>query len=192
LLFVAACAWAAPRSAAAQDARLIDRLPPTTAQAVQRIADSVRLDSIPSEPLIKKALEGQSKGADSAHIVSAVRALAANLATARHALGTSAGEAELVAGAAALRAGATAPSLAALKDLRKRGPLAVPLSVYADLLTSGMTPDRAWEAVRELASRDVPDSEFLALRDRMAGRTAPASAPLPPGPLSPDQADPAP
>lgn len=191
LLAVALC-WVVPSRAVAQDPRLIDRLPAATAQAVQRIVDSVRPDSIPGEPLIRKALEGQSKGADSARIVSAVRALAGNLATARGALGVSAGETELVAGAAALRAGATAPSLAALRNLRKRGPLAVPLSVYADLLASGMPADRAWDAVRDLATRDVPDSEFLALRDRMTGRPAPTGPGLPPGPRSPDAVDPSP
>ena len=183
----------APRVVAGQDPRLTDRLPAGTAAAVQRVIDSTRADSIPADPLIKKALEGQSKGADSARIIAAVRALAGNLATARGALGSSAGEVELVAGAAALRAGASTSSLAALRGLRKKGPLAVPLSVYADLLSSGLPPDRAWNEVRDLASRDVPDSEFLALRDRVTGRTAPASTPLPPGPRSPpDPLDPSP
>ncbi len=177
----------------AQDSRLADRLPAGTAAAVQRLVDSAGADSIPAEPLIRKALEGQSKGADSARIVAAVRALAGNLATARGALGPTAQESELVAGAAALRAGAPAASLAALRGLRKKGPLAVPLSVYADLLSSGLPPDRAWDEVRELASRNMPDSEFLALRDRVTGRAAPASTPLPPGPRAPpDPLDPSP
>lgn len=182
----------AGRTAAAQDIRLADRLPPGTALAVQQIIDSVHAASLPSEPLIKKALEGQSKGADSARIVAAVRGLAANLDLARRALGSPTGEAELVAGAAALRAGAAPASLGALRNLRQHGPLAVPLSVYADLLSSGMAADRAWDTVRDLASRGVPDSEFLALRDRLAGRPVPAGAPLPPASLSPDPVHPSP
>lgn len=160
--------------------------------AVQRVVDSAHAEALPTEPLIKKALEGQSKGADSVRILAAVRGLAASLGMARHALGAPASEADLVAGAAALRAGAAPASLSALRSLRQREPLAVPLSVYADLLSSGMAAERAWDTVRDLASRGVPDSEFLALRDRVAGRPTPPSGQLPPPTLSPDPAHPSP
>lgn len=170
---------AAPR-ARAQDARLADRLPAGAAAAVQSLVDSAAAASLPTEPLIKKALEGQSKGADSARIVAAVRALAANLALARTALGATAPEADLVAGAAALKAGAAPNSLTMLRSLRPGRPLGVALSVYADLLTSGLGTDRAWAEVRDLAERRVPDSDFLLLRDRTAGVPPPPGKSLPP------------
>ncbi|MEO8032511.1 MAG: hypothetical protein ABJC74_03090 [Gemmatimonadota bacterium] len=166
-----------------QEARLLDRLPHGTAVAVQQLIDSVAA-TLPTEPLIKKALEGQSKGADSARILVAVRGLAAYLASARQALGPAASEPDLVAGAAALRAGATQTSLGTLRSLRDRRPVSVALSVYADLLTSGIPADRAWSEVRALAERRVPDSEFLALRDRVAGGRDPTGRSLPPAPHS--------
>ena len=168
------------RPVLAQDVRLADRLPHGTAMAVQAIIDSAAIDTLPAEPLIKKALEGQSKGADSIHIIAAVRGLLANLVSARGALGPAATESDLVAGAAAIRAGASAASLSALRTLRAQRPLGVPLSVYADLLTSGVAAERAWFEVRELAERRAPDSEFLALRDRPATRQGPGQRALPP------------
>jgi hypothetical protein len=169
-----------PAAASAQDTRLTDRLPAATATAVGALVDSAAHATLPTEPLILKALEGQSKGADSARIVTAVRALMTNLGTARDALGTTASESDLVAGAAALRAGAQATSLTTLRALRGRRSLGVALSVYADLLTSGLAADRAWQEVRDLAERRAADSEFLELRDRTTGRGRPEGRELPP------------
>ena len=52
--------------------------------------DSARAAGLPHEPLILKALEGASKGADSARIVTAVRALGGRLQEAARALGPAA------------------------------------------------------------------------------------------------------
>lgn len=180
---------------AAQDARLQERLPTGLAREVQRVVDSAARSTLPAEPLVLKALEGASKGADSARILAAVRTLATNLGSARAALGPAASEAELVAGAAALRAGATAPSLATLRQLRKGEPLVVPLSVLADLLTAGLTSDRAWGSVREMATRGASDAAFLAMRDDLVtparGRSVPPAAEQPPTtPLPPTRSRP--
>jgi|SRR5690606_34920862 len=173
---------------AAQDARLAARLPTGTRLAVERLMDSARAGGLPTEPLVRKALEGESKGADSARIVSAVAALARYLGQARQALGAGADEATLVAGAAALRAGAQPARLRALDSLRSRERLAVPLSVLADLLTSGVEPERAWTTVRQMATQGAPDADFLELRERLTGarqglppaaERPPTAAPLP-------------
>jgi hypothetical protein len=177
---------------AGQDARLASRLAPGTRLAVERLVDSARTAGGPTEPLIRKALEGASKGADSARIIAAVAALARHLGQAREALGPTAEEAELIAGAAALRAGAPAARLRALDSLRPRERLAVPLSVLADLLTSGIEPERAWTTVRDMASRGAPDAAFLTLRDRMAGSRGAASTDLPPQAERPPAATPLP
>ncbi len=160
----------------AQDPRLTARLEPGTRVAVERLVDSARVAGLPAEPLIRKALEGESKGADSLRIVAAVRTLARLLGEARHSLGARASEADLVAGAAALRAGATPARLSALMALRPRESPTVPLSVLADLLTAGIAPDEAWDHVRDMASRDAPDAAFLDLRERLTG----GGGPLPP------------
>ena len=173
---------------AAQDARLAARLPTGTRLAVERLMDSARAGGLPTEPLVRKALEGESKGADSARIVSAVASLARYLGQARQALGAGADEATLVAGAAALRAGAQPARLRALDSLRSRERLAVPLSVLADLLTSGVEPERAWTTVRQMATQGAPDADFLELRERLTGarqglppaaERPPTAAPLP-------------
>jgi hypothetical protein len=176
----------------AQDARLAARLPQGTRLAVERLMDSARAGGLPTEPLVRKALEGASKGADSARIVSAVATLARYLGEARQALGPGADEATLVAGAAALRAGAQPARLRALDSLRRREQLAVPLSVLADLLTSGVEPERAWTTVREMASQGAPDADFLELRERLTGTGAGPSPGLPPAAERPPTAAPLP
>ncbi len=162
---------------AAQDARLAARLRPEVRVAVERLMDSARAVGLPAEPLARKALEGESKGADSARIVAAVRTLARLLGDARQSIGPGASEPDLVAGAAALRAGAAPARLTALAALRSHESLAVPLSVLADLLTAGVAPDQAWNQVHDMASRDAPDAAFLALRERLTGGGSPPPPP---------------
>jgi hypothetical protein len=151
----------------AQDQRLADRLEPGTQIAVQRLLDSARTLQLPTEPLVLKALEGASKGADSVRIVAAVRALTGHLSAARQALGPRASEAELVAAAAALRAGASRERLAELNTAGTRE-LTVPLSVLADLLTTGVPVDEAWRNVSSMVSHGAPDAAFLELRNRLS------------------------
>ncbi|MGD2135154.1 MAG: hypothetical protein PVF27_03295, partial [Gemmatimonadales bacterium] len=93
------------RPALGQDPRL-ERLPEEARAEVEALVQAARADRLPTEPLIDRALEGASKGADSRLIVAAVRSLASELATAREALGRQSDSAELVAGASALHAGA--------------------------------------------------------------------------------------
>jgi hypothetical protein len=181
-----------PATLHGQDPRLASRLSAGTAHAVQELADGARAAGLPHEPLILKALEGASKGADSARIVTAVQALAGRLLEAARALGPAASEAELVAGAAALRAGVQPDRLSALKSLRPREQVTVPLSVLADLFTAGITPDRAWSSVRDMARRGAADTDYLALRDRLvppgaSGPTRlPPAAEYPPAPARPN------
>lgn len=189
-LLLAAGLGAAPLEA--QDPRLAARLPTGTRLAVERLLDSARASGLPTEPLVRKALEGESKGADSARIVSAVATLGRYLGQARQALGTGTDEATLVAGAAALRAGAQPARLRALDSLRARERLAVPLSVLADLLTSGVEPERAWTTVREMATQGAPDADFLELRERLMGTRQGQAPGLPPAAERPPTAAPLP
>ena len=167
-----------------QDGRLTERLPPGTALAVQHLVDSAGLERLPADPLVQKALEGQSKGADSTRIVRAVEVLLDRLRSGRRELGAETSNAELVAAAAALQAGASTATLRSLRLLRHDQPLVVPLSVLADLMTVGVPAQAAWDTVRDMASSGASDAAFLALRDRVA---APASgrARLPPAPERP-------
>lgn len=168
------------RALTAQDPRLVARLGPGPRSAVQQLVDRAATAGLPTEPLIRKALEGESKGADSARIVTAVQDLLTNLTRAREVFGVEAREAELVAGAAALRAGATPANLARLSALRHGGTLTVPVSVLADLLASGLPMDQAWKSVYDMASQGATDAAFLALRDRLTRSGARASPGMPP------------
>ena len=161
---------------AVQDPRL-ERLDPDTRAAVVAVVDSAHGVGLPVEPIIQRALEGVTKGAAGARIVAAVRRLTVDLGTARTALGTSASEAELEAGVAALRAGATPDVLAKLRDVR-RPPLTVALSGLADLVASGVPADSAAAAVLVLApkARDADLVEFRRAVERDIALGAPPAA----------------
>jgi hypothetical protein len=151
----------------AQDRRLSDRLDPATATSVQQLIDSAGALKLPTEPLVQKALEGSTMGASGDRIRMAVEALFGQLGRAREALGTGASEAELTAGAGALRAGLAPASLAELHRLRYRQSLAVPIAVLADLVAEGVPAAQATREVFQLAREGRPDDEFVALRRRV-------------------------
>lgn len=152
----------------AQEPRLAARLPEALALRITRLADSARALRLPSEPLIQKALEGESKGADSIRIEAAVMALFGNLARAREALGIRVGDEVILAGAQALRLGASVTQLQDLQQLRGNRPLAVPLGVFTDLLAAGVPMESAWQSVEDVARRGGEDRQFERLRERVA------------------------
>ncbi len=172
---------AAPSLVAAQDRRLAERLDSATAIAVQHLVDSAAAERLPTEPLVQKALEGKTLGAEGGRIRQAVAALLGQLGRAREALGAGADEAELTAGAGALRAGLPPGALRRLQSLRTGHRLVVPIAVLTDLVAEGVPPDDATQSVLALARDGRPDDEFLALRRRVQSerRGRPASEPPP-------------
>jgi hypothetical protein len=167
----------AARAAAQQSDPRFERLDAATRPAVVALIDSARTALLPSEPLVQRALEGASKHAAGDVIVAAVRRLAIDLGQARTALGATASPAELSAGAAALRAGASQTTLAELRHAR-REPLIVPLAVLADLVASGVPVDSAAAAVLSLArrARDADLVEFRRAVERDIALGAPPAA----------------
>ena len=151
----------------AQEPRLQARLDPATANRVEQLVDSAKKSGLPSEPLIQKALEGQSKGAPGDRIVIAVGALLDGLALARTNLGPGSVSEELVAGALWIRAGGGVPELAGFRRVAPKRILSVPIAISAELLARGWPAKQASETVRGLLRTDVTDSDFLALRDRV-------------------------
>ena len=166
--------------AQAQEPRLAARLPEPLALRITRLADSARALGLPSEPLIQKALEGESKGADGVRIEAAVVGLFGNLARAREALGTRVGDEVILAGAQALRLGASVTQLHDLQGLRGHRPLAVPLGVFTDLLAAGVPMERAWQSVQDVARRGGEDRQFERLRERVGPRPPNPTDPQPP------------
>lgn len=153
-----------PGAAAAQDARLTERLDAATAAGVEQVVDSARSAGLPTEPLVQKALEGGTLGASGERIVAAVAALHGQLGRARDALGGNASDAELTTAAGALRAGLPPAALRRLQSLREGRPLVVPIAVLTDLVAEGVPADQATRSVLDLARDGRPDDEFVALR----------------------------
>jgi hypothetical protein len=166
-LILLLCLQPSPESAAAQDPRLTARLDSVTLPRVEALLTTARRRGLPDEPLVQKALEGASKGAPGPRIVTAVEAMLSDLTRAKQGLGKDAGADELVAGAAALRAGATLEMVDQLRRTEPDGGVAVPLAVFADLVAGGMTVHAAWQSVEQLAQRGGDEEEFLELRERL-------------------------
>jgi hypothetical protein len=163
-----------PRPALAQDARLHKRLDPQTAAAVAALVDSAGTLGLPSEPLVQKALEGQSKGASGDAIVGAVRALIRDLAVARAALGDDVGVDALRLAAAALDAGATPSQLERLRPHRSREAFAGGLAGLVYLISRGVPAEQSLDLIAAMLDARLSAAEFASLqrlveRDMMAG-----------------------
>jgi len=172
-LLLSLIVFQSPRTATAQDPRLAARLDSLTRTQVEAAVASARGEGLPTEPLVQKALEGASKGAPGPRIVTAVESTFADLRRARTALGERAKPDEIVAAAAALRAGASPAMVSEMEKVGPHGGVAVPLAVFTDLVAGGMTVDAAWRSVAELAERGGDDQAFLDLRDRLRPPVSP-------------------
>ena len=172
---VLALAFFTARAAAAADApsdeaRLRRSLAPDVVQQVLAIVRQARESALPTDPLVARALEGASRGADAAGIVAGVRRQAAALGEARAALGASSEPDEVVAGASALMAGLPGDSLVRLRASRPGGNLVISLVVLCDLLARGVPPDSASVAVLAAVHAGASDQALLRLRERIHTR----------------------
>lgn len=148
----------------AQDPRLT-RLDRRVQAQVTILVDSARSLGIPTEPVVDKALEGAAKRAPNDRIVNVVRSRFRELVAARGALGSGALDAEVIAAADALHAGASAHVITTLRTQRPSVPLTIPLAVLADLIARGVPADTASSAILALATKPATDAEFASLRD---------------------------
>jgi hypothetical protein len=162
--------------ASAQDARVSARLDARTAAAVTSVVDSARARSLPTEPLVQKALQGAAKRAPSERVLAAVRELLSELALARSALGQRSTEPELVAGAGALHAGVPAASLSRIRELRGGQSVTVAVGTLADLVARGVPVDGAVGAILALVERRAADADVIAFSSQV-GRDIAAGAP---------------
>jgi hypothetical protein len=166
VLLLGALAGLTAAPALAQEPRFQGRLDPVVVAAVEAQLDSARAARLPADPLIRKALEGRTKGADGNRIVAAVRALRLALADARGLLGDAAQDAEVVSGANALRAGIPARHLVSMRRERD-GALNVPLDIMTDLVARGVKPAEAATAVERLVRQGRNDADLVRLRDQI-------------------------
>ena len=179
LALVAATAFLAvgPVAAGAQEPRLEDRLAEPFRGRVEAILDSAARQMLPTEPLVDRALEGAAMGVSGERIVQAVRRLAGELRVARDALGPGSTPEEVVAGASALRAGATPEQLHQLRGVRGDRSVMVAAGVLADLVAVGVPHDTAVAAVLALAER-VDDAEYVAFRRNVERDIALGASPV--------------
>ena len=110
---------------------------------------------------MQKALEGASKRADGARILTAVRMLARELGDARSALGATSSDAEVIAGASALHAGIAPAALSRMRASRTHGTLTVALAVLSDLVARGVPGDTATTVISALTIAGAQDAELL-------------------------------
>jgi len=146
-----------------RDTDPLSRLDQQSRYAVEMLLDSARLAGLPTNPLESKALEGVSKRASGRLIVMRVRETYRTLKEARTALGSTATQDELAAGAGALRVGITQAELSQLARTRKDKQLTVPLVVLSDLVTRGVPRDTASSTIFQLWQRGAADDDFLGL-----------------------------
>ena len=132
-----------------------------TQAALIREMDGARTRGLPLRPLEAKVREGQIKRAEPARIRSAVAALIVRLDSARAALGASAKDAELVAAADALSAGADGNALRTLRAAGTGRDLAAPLGALAQLVATGVPSKRAASMVVELLRRNAAPTALL-------------------------------
>jgi hypothetical protein len=175
VLLVALCGMSLIPSAAALEAQgrrvtpLPDKLNAATRMTIERLADSLGAEQLPSNALRDKAAEGVLKGANDAAIVSAVRSLAQRLRVARSAMGPTTSEDELLAGAAVLYAGVTPDALSRFSAVQRkrsdaRFSLTVPLVIVAHLTNSSVPGEMALSSVESLLSRGARDADLGAFR----------------------------
>jgi hypothetical protein len=163
-------------------AALPDRLSAATRGAIERLADSLSREGLPSYSLRDKAAEGVLKGADDSRILLAVTSLAARLRESRALLGSAAHDEELIASSSALYAGVPGAGIAKLVSAQQRrsastnSSLSVPLTVLAELASARVPSDVALASVDAWLARGARDADFGAFRlsverDIRSGRT---------------------
>ncbi len=141
------------------------RLDARTRDAVTAIVDSAAMEGVPIEPLIDRALEGASKRADGSLIVNAVRSFARDLRRARTALGPTSSDAEVVAGAHALRSGVKIQELERLRQVRNGQRYALALDVMTYIINRGVPSDTAANVIVSLVLASATDEQIAGLRN---------------------------
>jgi hypothetical protein len=165
-LFLAhASAAGAQAGAVPSAAALMAGWPVAERGAATAVLDSGANAGLPVAPLRAKIAEGIAKDATPATIVSVVRALYANLRTARQALGARVSDPELIAAAAALQSGVAPGQLRTLRGIIPETRSATELFVVlTDLTHRGVTAEEGVTALTRLARAGANDATLVQLR----------------------------
>lgn len=134
---------------------------------VMRIVAAAERQGIPADPLINKALEGVTLRRPADRVRLGVERLAERLAVAQEALAP-ASAADLVAGAEALTVGVPVATLRQIRALRPTEPVALPLGILTQLVSSKVPVARASEMVVELLRRKTRPQQLITLSEDVA------------------------
>ena len=179
-----ACA-AAPSLLLAQtpSTRLAGRVPPAALPAIDSIIATAVAESLPTEPLVQKALEGSAKNVPPDRLVSGVRRgllqlRAARLIVAEAVPGQPVQDGHVAAVAAALSRGLPAPIVERVLTIAPKEPPGPALHAAADLIAHHFQPDSAVDLLVEAHSKGLRGMRLLDVavgRSRAAARWGPNS-----------------
>jgi hypothetical protein len=167
LALALACA-AAPSLLLAQSAstRLAGRVPPAALPAIDSIIATAVAESLPTEPLVQKALEGSAKNVPPDRLVSGVRRgllqlRAARLIVAEAVPGQPVQDGHVAAVAAALSRGLPAPIVERILMIASKEPPGPALHAAADLIAHHFQPDSAVDLLVEAHSKGLRGMRLL-------------------------------
>ena len=157
---------AAPLTAQNGNPRLAGRVPAAALPAIDSIIATAVAESLPTEPLVQKALEGSAKNIPAGRLVSAVRRSLLQLRQARvivtHAVpGQPVPEGHVASVAAALARGLTGPIVERLLAMAPNEPPGPALHAAADLVAHHFNPDSATNLLVEAHSKGLRGVRLL-------------------------------
>jgi len=157
---------AGPLTAQNGNPRLAGRVPPAALPAIDSIIATALAESLPTEPLVQKALEGSAKNVPADRLVNGVgRGLpqlrAARVIGARAVPGQSPPEGHVAAVSAALARGLPAPIVERLLTVAPNEPPGPALHAAADLIAHRFDPDSAADLLVDAHNKGLRAGRLL-------------------------------
>jgi len=155
-----------PLSAQSGSTRLAGRVPAAALPAIDSLIATAAAESLPTEPLVQKALEGSAKHIPVDRLVTGVRRGLLQLRVAREIVvravrGTAVPEGHVAAVAAALSRGLPAPVVERLLTMAPNEAPAPALHAAADLMAHHFDPDSAAELLVDAHSKGLRGVRLL-------------------------------
>jgi len=146
--------------------RLAGRVPPAALPAIDSLIAAAVAESLPSEPLVQKALEGSAKGVPTDRLVNGVRRSLLQLREARVLVGRvmpdqQAPEAHVAAVSAALARGLAPAIVQRLLSVAPNEPPGPVLHAAADLVAHRFNPDSAADLLVEAHNKGLHGMRLL-------------------------------
>ena len=157
---------AAPLAAQNGNSRLTGRVPPAALPAIDSIIATAVAESLPTEPLVQKALEGSAKHVPADRLVNGVRRgllqlRQARVIVARAVPGQAPLEGHVAAVSAALARGLPAPIVERLLTVAPDEPPGPALHAAADLIAHRFDPDSAADLLVDAHNKGLRDGRLL-------------------------------